>query len=50
MPKTKKGTRIYNSMKRTYGKERAARVFYASLNAGKIKGVEKRKSSRLKRK
>jgi hypothetical protein len=41
VPKTKKGKKIMASMKATYGnKKKAERVFYASRNAGKIKGVD----------
>ena len=50
MPKTKKGVKIYKAMRQKYGKEKGARVYYASINAGTIKGVEKRKSPRLKHK
>lgn len=32
-------------MQKTYGKEKAEQVFHASKNAGKIKGVEKRRKS-----
>jgi hypothetical protein len=42
MPLTKKGKKIMKSMKKTYGKD-AKKVFYASKNKGKIKGVEKKK-------
>jgi|TARA_A100000172_G_scaffold68601_1_gene48406 hypothetical protein len=42
MPLTKKGNKIMRSMKKTYGKD-AKKVFYASRNKGKIKGVEKKK-------
>lgn len=42
MPLTKKGSKIKRAMQKTYGKKRGERVFYASKNAGKIKGVEKR--------
>ena len=42
MPLTKKGRKIMKSMKKTYGKD-AKKVFYASKNKGKIKGVEKKK-------
>ena len=42
MPLTKKGRTILTSMKKTYSsKEKAEEVFYASINAGKIKGAEK---------
>ena len=37
---TKKGTKIKRSMADTYGKKKGAKVFYASLNAGKVKGAE----------
>jgi hypothetical protein len=42
MPLTKKGKKIMKSMKKTYGKD-AKKVFYASRNKGKIKGVEKKR-------
>ena len=42
MPLTKKGRKIMKSMKKTYGKD-AKKVFYATRNKGKIKGVEKKK-------
>lgn len=44
MPLTKKGAKIKRAMQKTYGKKRGERVFYASKNAGKIRGVEKRRS------
>lgn len=31
------------SMQKTYGKKKATRVFYASRNAGKIKGVDRKR-------
>jgi len=43
MPLTKKGNKILKNMKREYGKEKGKRVFYASANKGKIKGVHKKK-------
>jgi len=43
MPLTKKGKKIKARMKETYGKKKAERVFYASKNKGKIKGVDKAK-------
>jgi hypothetical protein len=43
MPMTKKGKKIMKSMEKTYGKKKAKQVFYASKNAGKIKGVDKSK-------
>ncbi len=39
MPLAKKGAKIMRKMKKTYGKKKGKRVFYASANAGKIKGV-----------
>ena len=50
MPLTKKGTKILRSMKKTYGsKKKAEEVFYASANAGKIKGVHGRRKKRKKK-
>lgn len=44
-PLTSKGVKVLNSMRKTYGSEKKAeQVFYASKNAGKIKGVEGKKS------
>ena len=40
MPLTDKGKKIMQSMKRTYGGKKGEQVFYATRNAGKIKGVE----------
>ena len=42
MPLTRKGGKIMRAMKRSYGKKKGERVFYASRNAGRISGVEKR--------
>lgn len=41
MPKTKKGSKIYRAMRQFYGKEKGARIFYASANKGTIRGVRK---------
>lgn len=45
-PLSKKGRKILGAMKDTYkgegGAKKAEQVFYASKNAGKIKGVEKK--------
>ena len=41
MPLTGKGTKIKARMEKTYGKEKAERVFYASKNKGTITGVDK---------
>jgi len=40
MPLTEKGRKIMNNMQRTYGGNKGEQVFYATANAGKIKGVE----------
>ena len=47
MPLTKKGRKIMRSMQRTYGPKKGKRVFYASRNKGRIKGVDR--SRRRKR-
>jgi hypothetical protein len=41
MPLTKKGKKIYSAMTAEYGTKKGKEVFYASINAKKIKGVEK---------
>ena len=51
MPLTTKGKKIKQAMMRPgseggYGKEKGEQVFYASKNAGKIKGVEKAKKKK----
>lgn len=40
MPLSPKGQKIMSSMKEQYGSEKGESVFYASKNAGKIKGVD----------
>jgi len=40
MPLTKKGLKIMHNMKHEYGSKKGEKIFYASKNAGKIKGVE----------
>ena len=40
MPLTKKGSEIMSSMRKQYGAKKGKSVFYASKNAGKIKGVD----------
>jgi hypothetical protein len=40
MPLSKKGKTILTAMKEEYGEEKGKQVFYASINAGKIKGAE----------
>ena len=41
MPLTKKGSKILRAMKKEYGSEKGKRVFYASMNKGKITGAHK---------
>ena len=43
MPETKKGRKIKRAMRKSYGKERGTRVFYASANKGPIKGVHRKR-------
>ena len=43
MPLTKKGSKIKKAMTKQYGKKKGTKVFYASANKGKIKGVHKGK-------
>lgn len=43
MPLNKKGKKIKKAMEKTYGKKKGEKVFYASENKGKIKGVTKKK-------
>lgn len=43
MPLTKKGKKIAKAMDKQYGAKKGKKVFYASKNKGKIKGVEKKK-------
>ena len=46
MPLNKKGLKIREKMEEFYGsKEKGDSVFYASENAGKIKGVTKKKKA-----
>lgn len=42
MPLTKKGRTILAAMRKEYGGKKGERVFYASINAKKIKGAEGR--------
>lgn len=41
MPLTKKGKTILTDMEKEYGAKKGEGVFYASINAGKVKGAEK---------
>lgn len=42
MPLNKKGASILKEMKKTYGKEKGEKVFYATVAKKKIKGVKKK--------
>lgn len=48
MPLNKKGTEIMSKMKQTYGSKHGEQIFYASLNKGRIKGVEGKKRKKGK--
>ncbi len=43
MPLTSKGEKILKAMKKGYGKKKGTRVFYASANKKRIKGVHRKK-------
>jgi hypothetical protein len=43
MPLTSKGSKIKAAMTKEYGAKKGESVFYASINAGKVKGAEKSK-------
>jgi hypothetical protein len=43
MPLTSKGSKIIANMQDEYGEKKGKSVFYASRNAGTIKGVDKKK-------
>ena len=49
MPLTKKGEKIKAAMQKEYGPEKGERVFYASINKGKVTGAEKSKKGRYKK-
>jgi len=50
MPLTAKGRKILSAMKKKYGVKKGEEVFYASVNARSITGVEgKRKSKHTKK-
>ena len=40
MPLTRKGKKIKRAMTKTYGKKKGKKVFYASINKGKVKGAD----------
>lgn len=43
MPLTKTGKKVLGSMRKEYGKKKGVEVFYASINKGKLKGMEKKR-------
>ena len=43
MPQTKKGKKIESAMVNEYGPRKGKRVYYASINSGRIKGAEGRR-------
>jgi hypothetical protein len=45
-PLTAKGRKILTAMRKTYGAAKAKRVFYASRNKGRIKGVDRKRKRR----
>lgn len=46
MPLTSTGLKTLGSMAKTYGKKKAKEVFYASINSGKLKGMENKKTKK----
>lgn len=50
MPLTKKGKKIMKKMQNFYGVDRGEKVFYASVNDGKITGVEGKKKKKKSKK
>jgi len=47
MPLTSAGLKTLGSMAKTYGsKKKAKEVFYASINSGKLKGMEKKSTKK----
>lgn len=42
MPLTKKGKKVKSAMEKTYGKKKGEKVFYATENKGKVKGLKKK--------
>jgi len=40
MPLTAKGSKVLKAMRKSYGDKKGTQVFWASVNKGKVKGVE----------
>lgn len=49
MPLTSKGQEIKRAMTREYGTKKGEQVFYASRNAGRITGVDRRGKDELRK-
>ena len=45
MPLTKKGSKIMSAMKKEYGTKKGEKIFYATKNKGKIKGVDNKRKA-----
>jgi hypothetical protein len=45
MPLTKKGKKIMSAMKKEYGTKKGEKIFYATKNKGKIKGVDNKRKA-----
>ena len=45
MPLTKKGKKIMSAMKKEYGTKKGEKIFYATKNKGKIKGVDNKRKT-----
>jgi hypothetical protein len=43
MPLTKTGKKVLRSMRKEYGTKKGQSVFYASINKGRLKGMEKKR-------
>ena len=50
MPLTGKDRKVEQNFERQYGPERGKRVFYASINAGKIRNIPEARRMAKKRK
>lgn len=49
MPLSPKGNKVLGAMTKEYGSKKGKRVFYASINAGRVRGAEKRRRRKDKR-
>ena len=49
MPLTKKGRKIRRAIQKKYGKKKAEKIFYASRNSGRIKGVDRTRRKRRRK-